>query len=616
MRDPGPPTRLDRPIPIDYGDDDRARFPAPPPPPLRRGRDGGDGGEGGDSGDDGDRFHLGPRELRVLALIAGLAVVVAILVLPPVSLLSRGGGSDARQGVVTRERGSIPALPAGLEAASGLYDIDLTRDVPSPLNFTVRLSNRSTDNRNLAFYTYHENAWHRLTSVATTDDGSGAIGQLETIPANIAVLRRAALAHAFAAIIAPGETPDPATRDASIISVLAGEPVTGDEGLQLSDKLGANLQGKYLGITISTATAAASVNRILGDLAATRRHIDAIAAAADTTRAAGVHIDYLGINANRRATFSAFVQQLRDRLKQANRGLVVTVPALPGNDPSAYDWVALSAASDAVWLRPPGDPAAYYDTLETLLRTRREAGVDLSRVSLVLSRRSHERSGDLIRALTLRDAMTTASALRPRVDQGIGVGDPVILSGTNIDQDTGNSGLRWDDRSRTVSFAYASRTGARTVWLENRFSTAFRLDLARRYNLGGVVIDGAVQDEALPDIWNVVLAWASDNVIHLELPYGPYLQPTWRSNEGQVENTPASGAVVWRAPTRPGVYEVTLVVSDGVIFIGQRLSLRVTLEGARTPTPTPAATPGSTATPTSTSTPARTPTPTATRGPG
>lgn len=599
MRDPDPRRRPVRPIPIDYGDDDGPRF----PPPHRTG------------GDDGG-FRVGARELRVLGVIVGLAVVVAILVLPPVSLLDRGGGrSTASEGVVTRARGTLPALPSGLEAASAFYDIQVTRPVPSPLLFTVRLSRASTDDRNLAFYTHAENEWRRLASVATTEDGRAARGQLDAIPANIAVLRRTTLAHAFAAIVGPGETPDPATRDAAVVSVLAGAPTAGDEGLQLSDRLGGNLQGEYLGITTATATAAATVNRILADPAATRRHIDAVAAAAEATRAAGVHIDYLGVDAGRRAAFTAFIQQLADRLKQSNRGLVVTVPTPAGNDPGAYDWGALAAAASAVWLRPPADPAAYYDTLETALRTRREAGVDLSRVSLVLDRRSRERAGDLIRALSLRDALTTASALKTRLDQGIGIGDAVTLSGTNIDQDTGNSGLRWDDRSRTVSFAYASRTGPRTVWIENRFAAAFRLDLARRYNLGGVVVDAAAQDEALPDLWNVVLAYVADGALHLELPYGPYLQPSWRAAEGQIESAPASGAAVWRAPTRPGAYEVTLVVSDGVIFVGQKLSLRVTPEGARTATPTPTAT--ATATPVrlatpiaSTATPTPTPTPT------
>ena len=33
--------------------------------------------------------------------------------------------------------------------------------------------------------------------------------------------------------------------------------------------------------------------------------------------------------------------------------------------------------------------------------------------------------------------------------------------------------------------------------------------------------------------------------------------------------------MTWRAPGEPGVYDITLVVSDGVVFVGQQISLRV-----------------------------------------
>jgi hypothetical protein len=121
---------------------------------------------------------------------------------------------------------------------------------------------------------------------------------------------------------------------------------------------------------------------------------------------------------------------------------------------------------------------------------------------------------------------------------------------------------------------------------------AFRLDLARRYGLGGIVIESAASDDALPDAWDAVLAYVTDDQIFLELPYGPYLQPSWRASDGQLETTPGSGAAVWRAPSRAGTYDITLVVSDGVVFVGQQLSLSV----VPTPTPTPGATPTPTAT--------------------
>ena len=48
--------------------------------------------------------------------------------------------------------------------------------------------------------------------------------------------------------------------------------------------------------------------------------------------------------------------------------------------------------------------------------------------------------------------------------------------------------MRWDEGAFAVSFAYPGRGGQRTVWLENTLSMAFKLDLAKRFGLGGVVL--------------------------------------------------------------------------------------------------------------------------------
>ncbi|MBM4415937.1 MAG: hypothetical protein FJ035_06780, partial [Chloroflexi bacterium] len=522
------------------------------------------------------------RFARVAMLIASLAAVIAVLIAPPISILDRGDDETVTtDGIVIRARGSVPGLPHGLEAASALYDIEAPADFAGPANLTVRLSEPAEDTRALAFYTHRDGQWQRLGSVTPAEGGRYAKGELGTVPANIAVLRRTAYAHALGIILAPGQTPDPGAGTPSVASVLGATPGASDDGLQLSDAVSAGLDGRYLGITTSSSADAAAVNRILGEPTSIRRHIDAIVAAARATRAKGVHVDYSAVEPSRRAALSSLVAQLGPRLRADGRGLVVTVPTPAGTDPGAYDWPALTAAADAIWLRGPSNPAAYYDQLEAALRVRRDAGTELAKVSLVVDRRSREKAGDSVQPLTLYDALALASTLRLRQEQGIFAGEAVTVSGVNIDEDSGNSGLRWDERAKAVSFAYAGRGGPRTVWIENRFSLAFRLEVARRFGLG-VVVEAAGQDAALPDVWNTVLGYAADGGVHLELPYGPYLRPTFRAAQGTIK-AGEHGAAVWRAPAQPGLYDVTLVVSDGVVFVGQQLGLRV---AAGTPTPT------------------------------
>jgi hypothetical protein len=390
-------------------------------------------------------------------------------------------------------------------------------------------------------------------------------------------------------------------------------PASGGEELELSDRLQGGLTNQYLGVTTATTAEAAAVTRILGDPAAITRHVQAIVSAARTANAKGVHIDYTAIESSRRAEFTSFIEQLAGQLRPAGLGLVVTVgtPA-SASDPGGYDWVPLAAAADALWLRPPADPAAYYDLLEPALQARRDSGFDLGKVELVVDRSSRDRSGEGVSALSQRDALTVASALQAQLEQGITPGAAVTLLATNVNQGEGDSGLQWDERSRSVSFSYSERSNQHTVWIEDRFSMAFRLDLATRYGLGGVVVQSGAKDDTLPDVWNLISQYLEEGKVRLELPYGPYLQPRWEATEGNIELGAASGTAVWNAPTRPGVYQITLVVSDGAIFVGQQLSLRVA-EPQREPTPPPAGT--GTPTPTVTPTSTAAPSPSATRTP-
>ena len=75
-------------------------------------------------------------------------------------------------------------------------------------------SSRSTDGRNLGLYTYKDGKWERLASATLVNNGAAAKGQVDAIPANIAVLRRTSSAvqrQRLAAVRAP--RPDPAALD-------------------------------------------------------------------------------------------------------------------------------------------------------------------------------------------------------------------------------------------------------------------------------------------------------------------------------------------------------------------------------------------------------------------
>ena len=528
--------------------------------------------------------------LRVVGVIILLAIVIAVLVLPPISILDRGGDSNT-SGIEIEARDELPGLPDGLVALSALYDITVPDEFAGAATLTVKLAEPVAGAQNVAFYSFQDGDWRRLASADLVDGGRAAVGVVDVVPPTIAVLQRTTLARALGLIVDAEQTPDPLAAGGAIVSVTAAVPVLDLDDEEASSvalnagALGAALAGGhtvYLGLRAGSGAEADAVDRILATPALIEAHVEAVVAAAMAEGAAGVHVDYVEVDAARRDPFTAFVTALSQHLRADGLGLVVSVSAPAAADSGAYDWAALAEVADALWLRGPDDAQVYYEQLETALEVRRSEGFDLSALWLVVDRRSRERTAEGIVTTSLRDALTVASALQVVLDGGIAPGEAVSVSGVNIEQGANNTGLRWSDRARAVTFSYAARGGPRSVWIENRFSVAFRLDLAGRFGLGGVVVDAAAEDETLPDVWNTVSAFVEEGTVRLELPYGPYLSPRWQSSDGTVEGG-EDGVIVWRAPERAGAYEITLVVSDGVIFVGQQVSLLVTAEGEPAP---------------------------------
>ncbi|MYE46216.1 MAG: hypothetical protein F4X25_05600, partial [Chloroflexi bacterium] len=522
--------------------------------------------------------------LRVIAVVGVLAVLIVVLVWSPLSIIDRGGDEPASS-VGVEARDALPDVPDGLSARSKLYDLAGDDAISGPAQLTVLLNEDVAAGERLGFYTHAGGEWRYLGSVSVIDDGAAARGEVQVVPRNIAVLAEVDVARSVALIIEAGETPDlSGLPSGAIVAVLAAEPredAAGEPALSLrSGALGAAIAAAgqasvYLGVTAGGAEAAEVVDALLALPELTTAHVDELLIAAQDQGASGLLIDYGALDPALRGPFSDFIEALAEGARVRGLGLVVAGPAGGGDNIGPVDRSALAASSDGLWVRAPRDASIYYEVLEEALSSQQDDGVDLSRVSLILDRRSWERSADGLQPLTLQDGLALATALSDGAYGRIGPGDTVAVAAINIDRDAGNSGLFWDDGARAVSFVYSGRSGPRSVWLENRFSAAFRLDLAERFGLGGVALAGAAQNDELPDLGRLVSSFAAGGSVRLELPYGPYLDPEWSASDGIVEGG-GEGVIVWRAPDREGAYDITLVVSDGTIFVGRRVVLEVT----------------------------------------
>ena len=125
-----------------------------------------------------------------------------------------------------------------------------------------------------------------------------------------------------------------------------------------------------------------------------------------------------------------------------------------------------------------------------------------------------------------------------------------------------------------MTFTYPGRGGRRTVWISNELSTAFRLELALRYNLGGVSFADVSMEAGGANVWPAVQQVSDTGSASLVKPNGELFAPVWSAAGGSLNSTNGD-TVTWTSPGEAGPYEITLTVSDGVVRAVNRVTVTV-----------------------------------------
>ncbi len=141
--------------------------------------------------------EVGRGGLVALGIVA-LGILILVLLLPPISLLGRGGGSGSGGGgaasgnsaVKTTARKDMPTLPRNVQAISRFYDITTSGNVELPAVVTLLIPNPPADGRNISVYTLDGQTWKRLADGTLAPDGSAVEAELTEIPKNIVAVRR------------------------------------------------------------------------------------------------------------------------------------------------------------------------------------------------------------------------------------------------------------------------------------------------------------------------------------------------------------------------------------------------------------------------------------------
>jgi spore germination protein YaaH len=533
-----------------------------------------------------------PRDRSASIIFIGMGLIGLILlflVVSPFSLFG-GGDDDGGDGTTSNGGGSRPALagaapkvPEGYEALSRLFeDIEKPQENP-PYQLTFNLLQPVSDGRNIGLYTFKNGTWDRLASATLVNNGAAVQGEVAEIPENVAALRLTS-----SAVQVTGFLPAEATADATAISILTTvNPV--DFAPRPDGKLAGASRAlpQADGNIVPTVRAANqeqddAVNAILASPSLQQEHITALVQLALQPGNAGVDIDYPRVNPARKADLTAFITVLSEQLHQANRTLSLNLPTPVKNgvswDTGAYDWGELSSRADLLKVWPIEDPSAYYKRMDEVFAYLKDK-VDFKKVALIVTRQSYEKATDGLHSISLLDGLRIASSIEVRTPTQITPNTSVVIVGKNIFQDEGASGMRWDNDAFAVSFSYPGTGGTRTVWLENSLSVAFRLDMARRYGLAGVAVaDVSDNPEAAP-FWEPLRTFSETGKVGLAQANSVLLRPSWQIQAGS-SDAEAKGNIVWKAPAQPGSYEVSLIVSDGVLRAMQTVTLEVRAPGS------------------------------------
>jgi len=478
-----------------------------------------------------------PSALIIGGFLVVLVLLIAGLLLPPISLLQRlglGGAADTRtaetavdltqdapttvdaavlpDGVTLSITGGAtpqvaqvapgdflaanPAAtpPQNLSFAGDVYTLSHGDAAPTG-QVALSIPAAAGDTRTLDLYGWDGSAWTFVPSQVDAN-AQQIVSAERALPQALAMLQVAAPAAddvAIGAAVRPEETL-PAELLPRISEVTVGTLTLGANGA-LQGEIAEMPTGPYaqwLRVTnVGPIVDQAGLTALLSDTAVQDAHVNAILDAAVQGGFNGVHLDYQDAPAGQRAAFTGFVSKLADALRAQQLALAVSLgaPIVSGVtwDTAGQDWATLGQIADVIYVQLPLDPTAYTENgaADQLLAwaTRQ---VDRRKLNAQLSASAVDRLGEAYTELSNTAALVNFGELQfveseDEVEPGTSV--EVALSGAA-------SPLEWDGASLTYRYSYEQDGQTRSVWLGNEAALAQRLQLIVPHNLRGVAVNG------------------------------------------------------------------------------------------------------------------------------
>lgn len=533
-----------------------------------------------------------PNRLLLVAVGGGalLLLVVWVLFLPPLSLVRGGSGwQDAGEGSLVRRQGDVPKPPDGFELASPYYEITSKQDRGvGPAMMTIPLG-EGKGGRGLALFAWNGDKWERLASAEITADGRAARGQVDRVPNNIAVMRRSGGGFQIQGILPPGAALHPDAEklaaDGKLTMRSPAELIPAPDGSvngQLPQGSGSDAVALIPVIRATAGQEAQAVNTILASEPARTAHIAAIVQQVQANKLDGIDLEYTALEPNLGGAYLALVTALAEQLHKTGQTVTVTLP-LPRREANnwntyGYDWKELGRVADYVRIPAERDQSVYRRTVRDALNFV-TSQVDPKKIILTVSPYASEKSDQGTRTLTALEALSIASQITVRDRDKLVTNTDITASADNLNREgTGNAGLLWDATAAAVSFVYQSGDALRTVWVENTFSTAFKLEFVQLWGLGGIAVDDASDAPGMANIWPAISQYRDAGQPTLLQPNSNLLKPQWLVDGKSCEVGKA--ACTWKSPDA-GEHTISLIVGDGVMRVESRT--KVTLRAGPPP---------------------------------
>jgi hypothetical protein len=509
------------------------------------------------------REKLGPKGMTYAIGALAALVILAILLLPPVSLLERLGIVGYTTVNAENNSTSLPnnltlsvdpetfagrlkvklslvhqsdfligdagakledaarALPSHMVVKSPVYKIKVRGKADQPVMLDVVIPNDAEPWETLDLYTWTGEAWKWVGGELHTEVAEHEFlrAQVTDRPENLVVVQ---MGHPTATVAATLETGENPLAMAGIINEI--NPVgllLGPDGSLVGDPNGLPSSAAGSAYTVlptlrNWTPDKPAVPSLLQDVlenaaGSQENHIANIVKMCQEQGFAGVDVDYRGISIEDKAAYSAFIKALADGLHAAGYRLTVVVePPQPTNggwETGGYDWKALGAVADGVKIPFPEDPTTYIEGgLAQRLLNWATGQISRQKVYMMVSSLSAEQSSDNFSPVSLEHALAPFG-------QALTIGDITQVEPNSQVEFALSGSLRSImpyEEAGTYRLEYESDDGStRAVWLGTAANLAAKLRWARQYHLGGVAIVDIFAAGNAPSIADAISSYHS-----------------------------------------------------------------------------------------------------------